>query len=166
VLAEDAGPRPLSDAGPPDEAAPRPDAGADASPDPSDAAVEAVAPIPARCGPQGSATACAAPTVCCQTDGDGGPHYDCRAETECNGHVIECAGPTDCAAGYVCCRFDSKTVCDLEQQPDGAPGHCLDGLHGGDVVCNPLEPSTSCPSGSCTHPLDDGGAYFACWAPP
>jgi hypothetical protein len=173
VLSDDASPHPVSEAAPPDEAAMRPDAGAvadaDASADPSEAAVEAVAPAPPRCGPEGSATACAAPTVCCQTTGgDGGPHYECTAENKCAGHTIECAGPSDCALGHVCCHFDTATVCDLEYQPDGAPGHCLDGLHNGDVVCNPLEPVSSCPMGmgSCTHPLDDSGAYFACWSPP
>jgi hypothetical protein len=166
LFSDDAGTLPLSEAAPA-EAQARADG--DADPDPGDGGDEAIAPGSSRCGggAQASIPACAK-SVCCLTVPDGGAAYACAAESDCarEGYPIECGGPGDCASGSVCCHFQTQTVCDPEFLPDGAPGHCLDGMHGGDVVCDPHRPSTSCPSGSCSYPLDDAGAYYGCWRPP
>jgi hypothetical protein len=164
-LEDEDGAPPVKEAGPSD-AAPRPDA--DAGQDPDEAGDVVTPPAPSRCGGEqpGSIPACGDASVCCLSHKDGGASYTCTAENECTGYRIECAGPSDCSSGSVCCHFPTSMACTPEYEPDGAPGHCLDGLHGGDVVCDPLQPSTGCPTGSCKYPLDDGGINYGCWPLP
>jgi hypothetical protein len=132
-------------------------------------ASDAAPPAPLRCGggDLGDASFCSPsePLCCMTTQADGGAQYACSTESECsasNDYQIHCAGPQDCASGYVCCHFRTSIVCTLETTPEGGPGHCLDGQHGGSVVCD-HSLSNTCPQGStCSVPLDNGNVYYAC----
>jgi hypothetical protein len=156
------------DADPADDApATDPDA---AQSDALDASPDAAPPTTLRCGggDLGDASQCAAPNpLCCmRTEEDGGVKYACSAPFDCSGsndHPISCAGPEDCASGFVCCHFKSSTTCVEELAPDGAPGHCLDGQHGGSLVCDHSSFPDLCPPGStCSVPLDIDNVYYAC----
>ncbi len=168
----DASTQPAAEAAPPGEATTSPTR--EGGPPADDAGPPALtedarAPTPFRCGgaPQTGGTECAPPSLCCLAL-DGSHEYTCKASCAPYpaAYPIECAGPQDCASGDVCCHFHRATVCIPEYLPDGAPYHCLDGTHGGDVVCDPGGPVSQCPTGSCDNPLGSDNAYYGCWPPP
>jgi hypothetical protein len=85
-----------------------------------------------------------------------------------NGTFLTCDGPSDCPANNDCCGQSNSQFCAVQPQP-GVIGSACAALNTNPnapqagVVCDPLNPTTSCPTGkSCVSYFGGGQVSWGC----